>query len=48
MLDKCITPLLHHSITPVSTRWSEAIERNEAYESFLADCSANLTYVFLT
>jgi hypothetical protein len=49
---KCwINASLHYSIIPLLQsllRWSEAIERNEAYESFSADCSANLTDVFLT
>ncbi len=32
---------IHHSILPLFQsllRWSEAIERNEAYESFSAAC----------
>ena len=35
---KRIIPSFHHSIL-YQLRWSEAIERNEAYEAFSAVCS---------
>jgi hypothetical protein len=35
-----LNPSIHYSILPLQSllRWSEAIERHEAYESFSAAC----------
>ena len=35
---KRINPSFHLSTIPILLRWSEAIERNEAYEFFSAAC----------